>query len=318
MFCTNCGKDCGDSKFCSNCGTRIQNMEDKEVKQAAITGVICPHCGGMEFKDGCCAFCGVRLTSTQRQDSPMENVSANIPCGKYDGFVSSLTLYERECVICNRVGLFKQYKTRIPYNKLTTVAYVRKKSGFGFLLLRWEGNQNMPIPDISEWGKDPTTVSASNEGRTLFFNSDKTKHIDAVDGNTFFYHIFYMLKSICPNTVTFRMEVLGNDAAEMNEIAAKTDLSTYFERFAPHRDLAVKEMRERTGVAQDVAARVINQIFDERQKQIYSIDPTAALQDLNLIVAEQKRRETLARQYRQEADEERRKNEILYELRKRE
>ena len=29
MFCPNCGKDCGDAKFCSECGQKLQNTHEQ-------------------------------------------------------------------------------------------------------------------------------------------------------------------------------------------------------------------------------------------------------------------------------------------------
>lgn len=139
MFCPNCGKDCADANFCSNCGTKLQ----QEVKN-----------------------------DTRKTPETTELVSEGIPCGLYKGIMSSIALYDTACVIVNKPGFFKKYETRIPYDLITSAIYYR--SGvvhtLAYLLIRWEGNKREPIPEGKLINNDITTVVISEQEETLFYH----------------------------------------------------------------------------------------------------------------------------------------------------
>ena len=72
MFCPNCGQDCGDAKFCTGCGTQLQQATAQKLQKNAWTvGTPCPYCGGVGLNGNCCAFCGVQLLeNTQNASQP--------------------------------------------------------------------------------------------------------------------------------------------------------------------------------------------------------------------------------------------------------
>lgn len=56
--CPNCGMDAGESKFCPNCGTKIEVVEK--------SGSICPNCGTDAGESNFCPNCGTKIV----QDNP--------------------------------------------------------------------------------------------------------------------------------------------------------------------------------------------------------------------------------------------------------
>ena len=231
MFCPNCGNDCGNDKFCTAC-------------QASVS----------------------------QPNAQTEAKSYTIPCGLYKGVSSALTLYDEACVLCTTGVGFKKYETRIPYDKITAVVYERplyKATSLGHLLIRWEGNRDLPIPAPNRFSVDQTTVTT------------------ATGIDTIFYHIFYMLKALAPATASFDMIIPDAKIPGVEELMQKVDAQAYFDKYAPYRDKAVEEMRRETGATLEQAKETINRIFDARQKPIYDADPMAAISDLNRLANKQ-------------------------------
>lgn len=290
MFCPNCGQDCGEYRFCSRCGTQIRDYTVTEAQNRP---------------------CQREPIAEKQPEVKSAETAAELPCGVYEGAMSSLALYEREFVVKNQVSLFKIIETTIPYNKLKTVMYVRGSGGFSHLLFRWEGNENLPIPEVQRFKKDPTTVTVSQKANMLFYNSSSHSEIMDINNDTLFYHIYYALKAIAPRAAVFRAEVQMQDMEKVKMLASKTDTNLYFAKFAPFRDQAVEEVCRRTGAFQKIAREMIDWIFDERQEKIYAEDPLAAVRDLNLIAAEKARLKEIAAEERRKENEQ---NRLVYAL----
>lgn len=285
MFCPNCGNDCGHAKFCIKCGTKVE----REVKESYgwSVGLPCPHCGGTQLEGKNCAFCNAQLISDEPEKTGKEDVSTKIPCGVYKGVLSTLTLYEKECVVKSS-GFFRKYEARIPYNQITAVVFQRclpVSFANGNLLFRWTGNKEVPIPPDDRITADKTTVSTST-------------YID-----TIFYHVYYALRAIAPDTAEFRMVIPEVNIPELDEYVQKADLTEYFDKYAPYRLKATEAFCKRTGAPEKVGKVLIDRLFDKRQKAIYDVDPKAAIRDLNLIVEDKIRKEENAAQERAERKE---------------
>ena len=308
MFCPNCGNNCGDARFCTACGTQVQKVEvqkqPKEAQEKVWTeGMPCPYCGGMQIENGKCMFCGVQLTAHRVQPVKEENRLLDIPCGVYNGVNSSLTLHETECVVRTTLFFVKKYETRIPYNKIRSVVYVRPTANavaLGYLVFRWEGNESIPISEGNTFSSDKSTITTSE---------DKDK-------DTLFYHIFYMLKAVAPASAEFRVIAPAIDLPGLEDLAAKTNLEKYFYEFAPYRQKAVEALRQRTGATKKEATELINRVFDAKQKETYERDPKAAIHDLNLYLNNKKKQEEQAAKERRERMEKAKRDALLYELEK--
>lgn len=139
MFCPNCGNNCGDAKFCSECGTRL-------MKKAELTKL------------------------------PVDTADATvpIPCGNYSTIARSdvLTLYETELHLSHAL-LFKKVKATIPYNQIRTVIYIRPLDstfGIGQMLFRWDGNMDIPIPEPLYFQRDHSVISIHPYNDLVFDN----------------------------------------------------------------------------------------------------------------------------------------------------
>ena len=202
--------------------------------------------------------------------------------GGYLGVGSSLVLLDSSLSVCVN-GFFKKIRTQIPYNQLTTVIYSRpaKQNAYGVLLLRGESNRNIPIPP-----------NLMGDKCAITFNQNQ---------DTLFYHIFWMLKAVAPTTVEFQM-IVPQASKTVAEQAGAVDMD-YFFRYAPHRGRTVDAICAKHGLSKETARALVNQYFDAKQKVVYTADPLDAIRDLNLIVADMRRKV----QKKNQADTEREK-----------
>lgn len=284
MFCPNCGRNCRNERFCSECGTKLPQETEKST--ILPTGQTSLYCGGTMPEGGYCPLCGARLKETVTQKKTEEDFSADIPCGLYRGVMSSITLYDTACVVMQTPRLFKKHETRIPYNQITSLMYFRAgyiEGTLGYLLIRWEGNKNEPIPEGKQLGRDLTTVVIPEEDDTLF------------------YHIYYMLKAMAPQSAEFKMYVPSVDVYGSSDVINSSDLNSYFRMYAPFREKAAEALRQTTGVKLIVAKSLIKSNFDAQQKVKYDAAPIEAIGDLNRIVKEIQRQkaEQLAKEERE-------------------
>lgn len=134
MFCPNCGNNCGDAKFCSNCGTALKAGPVHSVK--------------------------------------MEEGNFDFPYGSYRGFVSSLTLYDTYLEITRR-PMLKKFTTKIPYSQLVAVQFHRQvdiKNNSAYLIVRGEENKHIPIPNEAELWNEKTMIMTTPVTDVLFFH----------------------------------------------------------------------------------------------------------------------------------------------------
>lgn len=71
MYCKKCGKEIEkDSKFCSSCGTKVENQVRK---------VYCSHCGEkIEYNLNTCPFCGKKVISGYLAEDDQESLLLEI------------------------------------------------------------------------------------------------------------------------------------------------------------------------------------------------------------------------------------------------
>ncbi len=279
MFCPNCGKDCGNGKFCAECGTQVQQSAKTDAQQTEWkVGMACPHCGGTKLEGIYCAFCGSQLIleeySAQTIDSNdyegqlfEMNDSYTIPKRKFKGYGSYIKLDEDAFVVHNQVAFGKQI--RIPYNQITEVLYVRPTNGLifnGFLFVRWSENRNTPMP----------TGCARR--------CDKCSVIFGFLDDLIFYHIYCLLKSLALPTAQFRMELPKPKTQDLEILASMKQFDPYFEKYSPMRNRAAGALCCESSMNLSTATEVIDKVFDIRQQQLYYDEPSVAIRDLNRIL----------------------------------
>ena len=144
MFCPNCGNNCGNAKFCSECGTRLSCGLDMQKSHAPE-----------------------QLTKLQARRF------VNLPTTMgFSGKSGVLAFYDSAVSISIGSGKFKK-RTYIPFEQLDTVIYMRPAYnglGDGALLLRGGENRNVPIPLPRRMSLDDSAVTFLEDGDTLFYH----------------------------------------------------------------------------------------------------------------------------------------------------
>lgn len=272
MFCPNCGHDCGEYRFCSQCGTQVRN--DSTVKESV---------GG----EGCIFLDTTQIPNVYKNKNTKKG-STEIPTsGGYLGIAGSVVLSDSAVSVCVK-RLFKKHRTWIPYDRLIAVVYKRPslKSGKnGALLFRGEANKHIPIPGEENIGGDLAAVTVPPQKDLLF------------------YHLFYMLRAVTPPTARFEMIVPPVQIRGLDEMAKTVDMEYFYNMYAPHRERAASGIVAKHELKTIAARALVDRVFDAKQKQMYEADPLDAIRDLNLVVADMRREQQRINQ----ADAERRK-----------
>lgn len=245
MFCPNCGKDCGDDNFCSNCGVRLKGNYQQATSSDA------------------------RSSGTLPNSTGVQKASADIPTSiSYLGRRGVVLLYESAVSISTGSGEFKK-RIEIPFDQLVTVIYMRPSSNGwndGVLLLRGEANRDKPIPEIRHMAFDDAAATIPLEKDILF------------------YHVYHLLKAVAPHTAKFEMIIPKSKIKKLDELAEGIDFDSLWNRFAPFRESAVKEICNMHKIKHEAARVLVDREFDARQKLRYDADPFDAIRDLKLLV----------------------------------
>lgn len=287
MFCPNCGKDCQDARFCTPCGTNLQNDESLQAHQTAWSvGMPCPHCGGTKLEGQNCAFCGAQLLDPlqQPQQTDTQEDSYEFPVGSYMSSIGDFLNLGNVSLSITKGILFKKIKTSIPYDQMNKVMLVRPRkddASFGYLLFRYQDNKEVPIPDTGKFGPDKTTLIV------------RANKIDL------FYHIFCVLRTVVPASAEFSIVTPPMTEGRLEKLAAEVNMGASFERFAPYRDRAVEYVCKAVDAEEKEARILVDTAFDARQAEMYAANPALAVRDLNRILADIKRQEEEEEQERE-------------------
>jgi hypothetical protein len=210
-------------------------------------------------------------------DSDQSSNTIEIPLGIYEGCNGRLKLEENAVTLIRNHGS-RSFSIRNMYAYLTKLIYYRPRgSRNGYLTIRWTGNTDFPMPDISELETDASTLAFSAECDLVF------------------YHIYSLLKAIAPDSVQANIyddpictPVLGTNGFV-------TNLNTYFDRYTPQRGLAATALADDIGIPIAVARMHIDNYFDEQQQMLYDSDPNMAIRDMRCIVQNKTAQELIAR-----------------------
>ncbi len=254
MICTKCGKDSGEFPFCPYCGEKMQN-------QSAVwrVGMPCPHCGGLELEGDRCAFCGVLLVNGREQTEealPYESLFQ-----RYGSVFCGIQLAESVMKLTIR-SVFKTSVRVVAYHQLREVTYYRTDRMAGHITFRWQGERREEFVDYC--------VS----------NNDDVGH---------FFVLLFVIKSLSPPYVQFRMGDLGRNIASLPPIYGAIDWDDYFQRFAPYRNRAVKALCRDYALEAIQAWQMVHIFFEERQLKRYERDTQLAVQDMLLLLREKQR-----------------------------
>lgn len=290
MFCPNCGRDCGEDRFCVACGTRIPREMEMVREQMP-----CSHYEGNETAEGCCAYGGEKHSKGSAVKLPKrtntQKGSPVIPTSR--GF---LGMNGRAVLLSETsVTISSGSRITIPYSELSAVIYLRPEyDGWksGALLLRRGPNSQAPVPERKKIGSDPVSVSFSREQDTQF------------------YHIFQLLKTLAPSDARCEMLLPERKLRDLEQSAQMVDLEYFWNMYAPYRERAASGVSAKHGLKKEVARALIDRTFDENQKILYAVDPLDAVRDMGLIVEHMRKEENRASKQRAESRARREKEEL--------
>lgn len=145
MFCPNCGNNCGDARFCSSCGTQLQQAAPTAQVGEWKVGMPCPQCGGTKLDGDCCAFCGAQLILNVPNDSDAEEDSFILP--QVRDFCNVIILNDNSFVFRQNPLFSKKIREyEVPYAQIESVAYYREGQNESGVIIRWHaeyGNKSV-------------------------------------------------------------------------------------------------------------------------------------------------------------------------------
>lgn len=130
MFCPNCGKDCGDAKFCSECGQDLRSANEVAAMDSKIP---------------------------------------EPPVGRYESAIGYVE-FGPETITVHKKVLFQTVERKILYSEIFNVAYKKATGlGLGYLAIREKKDSSIPLPTSMEAAGDETTLSfGSGESNTFY------------------------------------------------------------------------------------------------------------------------------------------------------
>ncbi len=168
MFCPNCGKDCGEARFCIFCGTQLQTETRQEAAKAVWrVGMPCPYCGGTKLEGNRCAFCGTELFEKNKPSTKklilreqhrvyMQKVMEGNHARRYAGSGESSIQYESTVM---RFYQGTKCLCTVPYEDLLIVDLHRSWGPFdGWMTVRYEKNRDQPLPRTLAAAKEDLTT----------------------------------------------------------------------------------------------------------------------------------------------------------------
>ncbi len=134
MFCPNCGKDCGEFKFCPECGTQLCLKETKVAERKE------------------------------------KIVFPKPPVGRYKHPNGYLEVGQYSLIIC-RKPFFKEYKREIPFNEIVRVSFSDGRfTAGGFLCIRDKWNKGIPMVTVAKMAYwDKSSVWFPSVSGSLFY-----------------------------------------------------------------------------------------------------------------------------------------------------
>jgi hypothetical protein len=263
MFCPNCGNNCGDARFCSSCGTQLQQAAAPTAQSGEWkVGMPCPHCGGTKLNGDCCAFCGAQLMAKE-EPKPMEATvwedSYDFP---YRGFYghSRAILLERDGITLEKALLFKKERTKIAYSNLIETSF------------SYNGLTNAKMVFTTDTGKREV-VEIRAEGLRS-------------DDIIIYFMIFYLIKFQSEENTLFEIEMPDATLNVVDSCGCTVELRSYFERFGPSRKDAATAFCSEHEMLFDEAYALMDKAFYLFQCDLYDNDPIKAVRDYNRIMAE--------------------------------
>lgn len=139
MFCPNCGNNCGDAKFCSECGQDLRNLNLSNTE--------------------------TKVPESLKAEMPEP------PIGRYENMDHNYVELDADSIIFGKKPLLMSATRRsIPYSSVKAVAYadgVKLRTG-GYLSVQEEGNLSGPKNSVKDAVADETSITFSWKENAAF------------------------------------------------------------------------------------------------------------------------------------------------------
>lgn len=260
MFCPNCGTDCGEAKFCSECGTKLHRPNETNC-----------------------------TTRSDGADATESAVNLDIPVGKYDGTFGYVELRDAEVFLHKKV-FFKTFETSIRYTDITAVAY-QKSTGFstGFLSIRSRQECFIPLADKSNAASDKTALVFGSQMNAPMYHIYQCLQAFA-ERNNIDCTVEDIPDKLVSSGVNPTADVIPIDRASSDTNQSlnpcSIDMDDYFERFNSNKVAAIKTIVYETGMDLRQAKELVDREFARRQKNLH----TTTKRSLNTQIAEHNKR----------------------------
>lgn len=164
MFCHNCGKDCGEFKFCPYCGVQVQQTQENGLKCEFCDSII-----KIAPDSGVCPNCGGFLTEQEVvKESTLKNLKfPEPPIGTYDDALGFVKIQKDSVVFYRRYFPKDKACVEVPFSDIYAAYHL--PAGFlrlGVICIRqWE---NRHIPPDRDYTTDNTLVCFGEQEEEKF------------------------------------------------------------------------------------------------------------------------------------------------------
>lgn len=249
--------DCRETRGCSSCGTKLQQTAVPAAQSSEWkVGIPCPNCGGTKLDGGCCAFCGAQLVLNATINVDNEEDSFVLP-RIYNTLGDSIDLEENSFIYRKRPLFSKKYHAHeIMYAQIEAVTYFRK-----------DKDQNGVIIEYNAEGLQKLEISPYRNTEIL-------------------YQLFCYLKTVAPSSVVFKVDEQYLSSDVEDKWRRRFDTEIFFNMYNPYQKRARKKIQELTGLPTREACSIAAKVICERQNELYSVNPSMAIRDLNRAIRE--------------------------------
>lgn len=247
----------------------ISNSNDWKV------GMPCPNCGGVQLDGNKCAFCGTQLILHSEIYSTINDDSFVLPRIYYNS--GDFIDLKEDTFINREYALFsKKYREyEIAYSQIISITYYRKEKKHNGIIITYDGDRN------------------------------RTIEISPYDRVEVLYQLFCFLRTVVSASAQIKMDEQYLHDEVDNKWVERIDSDEFFELYNPHQKRARKKIQKLTGLGDQEAASIVAKVFCTRQVELYRVNPSFAIRDLNRAIAEHEYKEEKDRQEREERQRER-------------
>lgn len=251
----------------------------------------CPYCGGNELQGRFCAYCDSLILEEEPQETPQaparqEKTVEALPVTKrdvpdvsvyreYHGLNTLVELQADGFVVVHKILGQPDRRNRIRYEDIRGLYYFRpenKFSAYGYIVIRWTGNEHLPVPIRKE-----CTRSLLREEETMI-------GVCSGQQDWVFTSVFWFLRSMAPAGIPWQIDCADHLPPNADALTHQADFDWHFANCSPVRESAVYLLRKELSLDKKKARALVNKVFDQKQAVLYEEDTNQAKWDLQVMV----------------------------------